>query len=277
MRKVGIGVLFLVCLVTRDSAQSPVRVLSSDGSWTAAGRALRRPDPIAADAALLASQPGDVLLDCGSGGWLSYTCKTGNCQSRACALSGTNVVVEKVQLRRADLLGDVVESLADFLFKRQLRQPIVAAARAGGNPNDAVVVKDSKGIHFGPSLSRVLEGTYCLSLTPLPQGTATSLSIQWDRAVDAEGLVTADRVAPGLYQLEKGSAPPGPSGCTADSDGAAAWVLVADAGQFPRLDTAWRSQLPAIAELEQAGVGRSTVDTVRHGVLAALAEALGRP
>jgi hypothetical protein len=162
---------------------------------------------------------------------------------------------------------------------REPKQLVMAAARSGGNPNDAVVALDERGVHWGPALMRVLEGRYCLQLSQLPAGTsggdATAL-LDWDRAVDAEGVASTPGVSPGLHALQKGS--PGSNGsCEFDADGTTAWVLVVPAPEFQRLDAAWKQQAVSIADLERGGISLATATTVRHAVLADLAATVAAP
>jgi hypothetical protein len=49
-------------------------------------------------------------------------------------------------------------------------------------------------------------------------------------------------------------------------------VLIAGGTAFPQLDAEWRSRAASIEELEQAGTSPTLVATVRHAILAGLAE-----
>jgi hypothetical protein len=156
---------------------------------------------------------------------------------------------------------------------REPRELVVAAARAGGNLADAVLVQDARGVHLGPAFNRVLEGRYCVQLAALGTGIADQLrtiTLDWDRAVDAEGIAQSD-ARPGLYRAEKGT--PGAGGaCKVDSDGAPAWVLLAPAGQFDSMNAKWKEYQQSAGELERANVAPSIVATFRHGALASLAD-----
>jgi hypothetical protein len=110
--------------------------------------------------------------------------------------------------------------------------PVVAASRAGGNPNDTVVLQRGAEIHWGPALRRVVEDAYCFQLKRLPSsGEIRTFSLAWDRSTDAEGIAQLPNLKPGTYELAKGSA--GPDGaCRLDADGVPAWVVLAAGATF---------------------------------------------
>jgi len=268
MRKLAGGVLLLLCLcVELGVTQRLAQVVSSEGAWSkASGGVLQRGQDVAVGAELQASRPGGVMVDCGDSTWLSYTCKSGNCRIIACAIEGTAVQVDRVQVP-----GFLPSGLSNLLFKREAREPVVAAARAGGNPADAVLLLGERGVHFGPSMSRVLEGRYCLQLSSLSGANSRSIVLDWDRALDSEGVANAPGLVPGLYQIRKG--PQGDAGsCVPDTDGTSAWILIASANDFQRVNGIWTENAPAATALERSGAAASAVTAVRHALLAGLAE-----
>ena len=140
-----------------------------------------------------------------------------------------------------------------------------------GNPVDAVVLQDEKAVHWAPALAGVLEGDYCLAIATLPpSGQTWTTTLQWDRRRDPEGLAAVPGLQPGLYSLRKGRAGAAdlPAGVGRRRG------LGADRGSagFPQLDAEWRSHAASIEELEQAGTSPTLVATVRHAILAGLAE-----
>jgi len=164
--------------------------------------------------------------------------------------------------------------LLDTLFRRQPKDPVTLGVRSGGNPSDAVVLQDSRGVHWGPALNRVLEGSYCFRLSNLPaSGTARVFTLMWDRSIEPEGLAAISGITPGLYAIDKG-VPGSNTACAADPDGSTAWVLIAGAADFPRVSAAWKGNANWFSHLEQSGTGPSIVATVRHAVLASLADSL---
>jgi hypothetical protein len=252
-------------------------VMSADGSWRMEGRALRRGETVTAGVALAASQAGGLLLDCGNRRGLSYTCKAGECRVLACALQGINVQVDRVELPQTGVfavVGNLLSPVTNALLKRQPREPAIAAARQGGNPADAVLRLDARGLHLGPAFGRVLADTYCVRLSPLPEGAARSLSVNWDRDVDAEGAVAAPGLLPGLYQLEKGRAVSGSAPCVPDADGVPGWALIAAPGDYDRLAATWREHAATAAALDAAGAAATVVVATRHAILAGLAESV---
>lgn len=154
---------------------------------------------------------------------------------------------------------------------REPREITTLGVRGGGNPADALLLMDAKGVHWGPALARVLEGHYCLRLTPLPTGTARVLTIDWDRATDAEGIVRAPGVVAGIYSLDKGT-PGGAGACAVESDAKAAWVVIAGEAQFNRENPGWKQRSAEIAQLERSDAGPDAAATLRHALLASLAD-----
>jgi hypothetical protein len=109
----------------------------------------------------------------------------------------------------------------------------------------------------------------------LPAGTSGTLppfSLDWDRALDAEGIQQVSDLKPGLYGLDKGTLDG--DGCKLDADGSTAWVLIAPNVDFERLNGEWKTQAAAIAELDRSGAANATLLTIRHAVLSGLAESL---
>ena len=266
LKKLAASVLFLLCVLVcpGDAQTAKVRVVSAGPEWRlATGQVLSRNSSVDRRAPLSSQQPGGIVLECEASIWLSYTCKSGPCRINACSLEGTNVSVGRAELP--------VAGSFDFLFRRQPREPVVAASRDGGNPTDAVLMLDASGLHAGPALNRVLEGRYCLKLSPLPGGLTTSLSIGWDRAIDLEGLVQAPGLVPGLYQLEKGPQAQ-TSACVPDANGSEAWALVTTPSNFERVSAAWKEQAAVATALERAEAARNAVSAVRRAILAGLAE-----
>jgi hypothetical protein len=276
--KSALRLLLALCLLVQngEAQNAQVRVLTAGPGWSADGRALQRGGIVPAGADLTGREASGLLLECPSG-WIAYSCRNGNCAVRACEMSGTGVEAKAVQIATAGLSVGIsgLRAAADALFRREARDPIIAAARAGGNPGDAVVLQDDRGVHWGPALSRVLEGRYCFRVTPLPAAaaTATTFVLDWDRSRDRDGVAPVPGLAPGLYALQKGRGD-NSAACEPDPDSTTAWVLVAPGADFERINTGWRNQTIAIAELEASGADAAVVRTIRHAVLSGLAESL---
>jgi len=262
-------ILVFVCVVAtclaaqQDQKSTPRRVVSADVAWTHdRGKPLLRGVMVQENELLSADAPGDVSIECNDGVRV-YSCPKA-CSAGACADTMNNGTTHLVKLGR----------YWDALVRREPREPALAAARAGGNPSDAVVAVDDRGIHWGPALTRVLEGRYCLMSSLLPQGSAPAQSvvIEWDRATDPEGVVPSSTIGPGLYSVQKGT--PNGGACQVDADGTSAWVLVVRRSDFAGIDAEWKKQAASSTELERAGASISTVSAVRHAILAGLADSI---
>jgi hypothetical protein len=170
-------------------------------------------------------------------------------------------------------LTDKVKYAAAFLG-REPKEGVTLGVRAGGNPADAVLLKNAQGVRWGPALNRVIEGRYCLRLNPLPAPARAApqvFPLEWDRDTDPEGVGQASALVPGLYTLDKGK--PGAGGaCSVDPDETAAWVLIAIEPQFAKLNVQWKEKATDLAQLERAGTPPPVMASLRHAILAALAD-----
>jgi hypothetical protein len=138
------------------------------------------------------------------------------------------------------------------------------------------VIQTPQGVHWAPALIRVLEGQYCFRLTHLPVSAVSgthAFAMDWDRSVEKEGIATVPNLLPGLYRFEEGT--PAPNGaCRLNADSAPAWVLVTPQARFAAIDKQWQEDSAKIDDLEQVGLSTSALSTLRHGVLATLADTL---
>ena len=265
--------LFVLALLASVLAQNgagqttpDVGVASAPLGWSTNGRDLHRGyqglkpgDP------LTARNAGDLMLECPGKIVLTYTCRAETCRVNACSeIAAPGITIHSSK----SLLGGWLAAL----LTREPKEAVVAAARVGGNPSDGVVLQREGAVHLSPALTRVLEGHYCFLLAPLPLTASqpAHVTLDWDRAVDAEGVARAPSLQPGLYALRKGSPRAGDE-CQLDTDAPPAWVLVAPTSDFPRLNAEWKQQAGAIASLEQSGASLAAVTTFRHAVLAQLA------
>jgi hypothetical protein len=78
-------------------------------------------------------------------------------------------------------------------------------------------------------------------------------------------------MAPGLYELEKGTPGTNPI-CCVDTNATPAWVLVVSQSGFQAVNKEWEDNLAQIEDLEQSGASTSTLTTLRHAILASLAD-----
>jgi hypothetical protein len=229
-------------------------------------------------ATLTTSDRGDLMLSCRKRGTLSYTCP------KACSVPVCSMEVPDVKVVRVDpFLGSEAKveagGFGDTLMgwmKRGVPAPITAGVRAGGNPADAVVLAEGEKIHLAPALTRVLEGEYCFTLTPLdPAGNRTPLTFRmsWNRETEPEGLV-ALKVPPGAYALEKQTRDSSGK-CNADPDAVAAWIVIAARPAFTALTDRWKQDRSWLNDLSKSGVSPAVVVTARHAMIAELSESPG--
>lgn len=278
--------LVALCLLTsafayRAPAQdgsSPVVVVTPGKNWSAEGKGLSRSQKLAPGAPLdqkgTAAESSDLILDCGSAGWLAYTCGKLPCAVHACQAKGDGLHITRVDLATKGESDSGGESWFSSLFRREPTTLAVLGVREGGHITDAVVPLTGAEVHLGPALKRVLEGTYCFRMTALPISVSSEhkqASLVWDRSVDAEGKVLVAGLGPGLYQIEK-SASDGASGCTFESDAIPAWILIAKESDFPALDKRWKEITTRARDLENNGASPTILMTVRHAALAHLAD-----
>lgn len=262
----------LVALASVSFAAEGIRVVRADEGWSLGARQLKPGDPLAATAELKGTPATPLILDCGKSGWLSYSCSREQCRVPVCSTQVEGVAVQRVDVHAAG--AETSSSLGDMLaalLKRDRRAPQTLGVRSGGNPNDAIVLASGNAVHWGPALTRVLEGRYCFRLASLPAGgAARTFTLEWDRATDREGIAPMPNLPPGVYSLEKGK-----SDCRFDDpDSAAAWVLVAPDADFGRVDAQWKAYAASIRQLEQSGTSPAVLSTVRHAVLSALGDSI---
>jgi hypothetical protein len=258
--------MFLLAITA--SAQTSPRVVSSGRGWYQ-GKTLLVRNASADPRTSLSSAKGtgDLILDCGNRGWFIYQCRQDSCNIPPCAESNQG----GVEVSRA-YLAHITEMFSP-LVQREQAELAVSGVRGSGGPSDAVVMQTPQGVHWGPTLTRVLEGSYCFRLTHVPTGPARSFNLNWDRAVEKEGIAVVPDLQPGLYAIAEGKAASG-GACTPDSSLAPAWVLVVPQASFPQIDKQWQEDSAQVDDIEQAGASTSAVTTLRHAILAWLAQSV---
>jgi hypothetical protein len=249
------------------------KVLSATtGAWQVKGQALLRNATVSADDRANTTRGGELIVNCSTGGVFIYACPN------ACELKVCNGEHQKPDRSASSSAGTFLGNLSAFataLLTREPKEPVQAYSRTSGVPNDAVLLRDERGVHWGGAFDRVLEGKYCLSVSPLQpaaSSAATIVSIEWDRERDGEGVVQAPNLRPGLYGLRKGT--PAGAGCSLDTDGTTAWVLIPSPAESQRLSDEWKKSSQSLEELQAADLAESTIVTIRHTVLAGLADSL---
>ncbi len=221
-----------------------------------------------------ANGTAEVLVRCPNDLYLNYTC-TRNCRVPVCDEHLDGIAVHRIDLQQ-NTRGKVTTlgSLFESLWKRTPVTTVIPLARAGGNPNDAVVLLKSATLNLGPTLRRIVEGKYCFSLKALPStGSTSTVFLDWDRTVDPAGAVPAGSLRPGTYELAKGT--PGDGGlCQLDSDGVPAWVLVTSERNYTSANAAWTAYSASLLELEKTGVSQDILRTLRHAALSGIADSM---
>ncbi len=273
--RVSVALFLAVLWVVKGSAQedkgSRVTVVLPVKGWSFEGRPIAEKDTLRRSADLIesGSEASDLVLDCGKDGWLSYYCEK-PCHVAACA-AGNGKRVDPVTRGGSSIVG-----LFASLVKREPTPLAVLGVRAGGNLTDAVVRQTGTEVHLAPALNRVLEGRYCFRFTPLPPGNpdaTRTVTMDWDRSAESEGIVSIPNFRPGLYVLEKST--PGDSGnCVFDIDAVKAWALVTSDADFSGIEPQWKDYTAQLREIERSGASPGILLTVRHAILAHLADSI---
>jgi hypothetical protein len=264
------------------AAQAEMIVISGGQNWLVNGRTVVRGQPLEAGSIITGTKAFDLVLSCPAG-WLAYSCEKGPCRFPACSTEAEGAKILRsdpgAQTSEASVLAVSQAQLKSFilaLFKREPKQPRLMIGRSGGDPNDAVLLQDDRGLHAAPALMRVLAGQYCFAFRglPLEEGApAQTFTLNWDRETDNEGVIPQTNLAAGAYQIEKGT--PGADGkCVLDPEGAPAWVLIAGPSQIAGVRARWTENVEWLRQLEQSQASRGVVTTVRRAVLAFLAESV---
>lgn len=254
--------------------ETKAEVVAADSGWTINGR---RPElshgaEVPAGSKLVGSQTkSHLILDCQRLGLLDYSCSTPGCSFTVCERKGAGVVVQP----HGGIFGNLSKWVSSTFSEREEPQKMVtAAARAGGSPNDALLLLEGDTVHWGPALRRVLEGRYCFKLSKLGRKPASkTFKIDWDGSADPEGAVSVPGLAPGGYRLEKAM----PGSCAIDPDSSGAWVVIAPTSSYSRLKDEWNATTRWLDQLDKDNATVATVVTTRRTVLAGMAELLEHP
>ena len=255
---------------TKPGTESKVRVIRAGKGWKVDAYVSPLSD-------VEGTGRSDLVLDCGKSGWLSYSCSKTPCRIPVCSTQVGEATVKRVDPGASG--GPASEaSLSEMLRSLVRREPRIVetlGVRSGGYPNDAVVPQTGDTVNWSAALRRVLEGSYCFRLTPLPasSGGARTFALEWDQSADSAGAAQLPGLKPGTYTLEKGT--PGANGsCVVnDPDAVPAWVAV-----VPQSNTTswnqWKQYSEWLVGLENAGVSSATITTMRHAAIASIADSL---
>ena len=260
--------LALVLIVSGQLLHAQAKVMKADAGWTVKSKTLLRGQqlPVSEPIVFTKTNPGKasaLLLDCPGEGIHFYACPSGSCRFTACGNNASAKLGNPVSASHG-----VRKRLSELLDDREPHGYVTAAARATNIPNDALLLSDSRGIHWGPALRRVLEGRYCITLKRLgAQSKPTSFTVNWDSSVDPEGVMPVLGLQPGGYSLEKGRH----DSCKTDADIPPAWIVITAQPQFGTLNADW---LRTTSELEKLAdvASPDAILTARHAYLAGLAD-----
>jgi hypothetical protein len=270
--------LLLIALTAATAQDQPIRVISDAPGWFLGQRQTVRGDRLASSAEIAGRNANDLILDCGSAGWIAYTCKKAPCRVQACARSAEGVSIQRVDPDARNGAGapaSLGAMLASFL-RREPKSPETLGVRAGGNPNDAVLARNGDEVDFAPALTRVLEGRSCFRMSRLPAGaagTGATFIVDWDREKNNTGRARVAGLQPGAYTLQKGT-PAAQGRCVFDDPAAPAWIVLVPQGDWARIDAQWKSYTPWFRQLETSGSTPDVVATVRRAVLSSLADSV---
>jgi hypothetical protein len=276
MKKIALSLFFCGLLISADD-YLVIHVNSPDlkaKPWKSGADPVGAPKQVPAGTNLSGPAGGDLIVKCGPDLYYSYSCSK-ECKVPLCQEHVDGVGVHPINLHQhTEGKTGFLDGLFAALFVRAPVLPVVAASRAGGNPNDAVILQRGAEIHWGPALRRVVEDTYCFQLKRLPSsGEVRDFSLAWDSSKDAEGIARLPNLKPGAYELAKGSA--GANGaCRLDEDGLPAWVVLATESEFARANTDWKGYRDSLADLEKAGAAPSLLLAVRRAALSGIADSV---
>jgi len=250
----------------------PPLLVSSGKGWLIGGHLTARGKALAEGAvASGTADDGELIVECPKG-WMQYTCGD-NCQFPPCFdKSDTKPRVGKITVKELGMGSRFLNALV----AREPKDVVTLGVRAGGNPSDALLLEDARGVHWGPALNRVLEGHYCFRLTPLPSGTVRTFSLDWDRSSDPDGVGVAPNLTAGVYSLQKGT-PGSSSSCAVDPDSVPAWVTILPQDQYAKASAVWKTESARITQIERSDEGSDAAAILRHDVLASVVDSTASP
>ena len=263
------ALVFFIHTATIVGLNAQPVVISADDGWTADSKKLIRGVKLPASAIVTfkkhtTGKASALVLDCPGEGIHFYSCSTGACQHVSiCGEKADGVL--KIPAENAH---GPLKRISTLFEEREPKNYVTAAARASGSPTDALLLSDTRGIHWGPALRRVLEGRYCLIVKHLgKQQESKTFVINWDSALDPQGITPASGLPPGGYSLEKGTG----EVCKADPEAVPAWVVIAPEAAFRKLSVDWPRTLVSLDKLSEDS-SLSTVTAARHAFMASMAE-----
>jgi hypothetical protein len=255
-RALAIFVAGFVCGLNSAQGQERVRIIRAGEGWSVDGRELGT--SVAAEAKISGKEKASGLaLRCKNGQeelLIEYSC------DKACSMPpcGTGDGVKRQDARLTTRLMAAVFSLTE----REGPTMVTLAARAGGTPNDALLLVSDTGIDFSSALRRVVEGKYCFRLTGAGMPVRT-FTLDWDRERANSGRAIVNGVAQGIFRLEKAAE----GGCERDPETGSAWVAVLPGDLYAAAQSSWSSAEQWATQAEKDGLSAETIAQVRHAVL----------
>jgi hypothetical protein len=143
-----------------------------------------------------------------------------------------------------------------YLFIRQpeLYELVMARGREEDSPREAVVVLERGAVDLGPVFETMPESRYHLRFSPVRQDATRKKfdPFVFDWRKGASSKVTVAGLTPGLYRIllldeSKDDEP----------TGADAWILVSDAGQFPKVSAKFQQAVEWSREWHEGSARRA--------------------
>ncbi len=208
MKTIALSLFFCGLLISADDGYLVVHVSPvgpKDKHWRLGLADVNPKGTLPRGADVSGPAGGDLILKCTPTRYYSYSCPK-DCTVPVCREHVEGVGVYPIDLHQhTEGKTGFLEGLFAALFVRAPVLPVVAASRAGGNPNDAVVLQRGAEIHLGPALRRVVEDTYCFQLKRLPCPVNFEPSrLRGTVSKDAEGIAQLPNLKPGAYELSQG-------------------------------------------------------------------------
>jgi hypothetical protein len=204
---------------------------------------------------------------------LALRCKDGQAEqlfeyscTKACSVPACGTG-DGVRRQNAGLTTRALAALYS-LTEREGPAMVTLAARAGGTPNDSLLMMDEAGIDFAPALRRVVEGKYCFRLTGSGAGEQVrTFTLDWDRERANSGRALLNGLSPGLFRFEKAAE----GGCERDPETGSAWVGVLRSDRYAAAQATWTSSEQWATQAAKDGLSAETIALVRKAVLDDLA------
>jgi len=254
------AIFFAVFVSSLSSAlgQERIQVVFKGEGWSVDSQGLGKSIPKDASISGRSGASG-LVIRCPEDKLIEYSC------TKACSMPPCNG--DKINYVEAGLPARVLAAVLS-LTEREGSTMVTLAARAGGTPNDALLLLDDAGIDFASALRRVVEGKYCFRLTgSAPGAQVRTFMLDWDRERANSGRATVPGLSAGLFRLEKAAE----GGCERDPETGSAWIAILPGDRHGAAQSTWASTELWATQAAKDGLSAETIAQVRHAVLDDLA------